>query len=150
MQRFTGVLVMACTLGLALQTGTLQGGEKGVDKKGPKIIEKGSEKGGEKGTGKAPTPVVRNWYELRYLPYGDNYVLMRFERFTGRTWVFTALRWQEIEEGASAVPPGHYEIHLIPVARSDSPREYRAFRIEQETGLTWLLTAQKWEEVKDR
>lgn len=106
--------------------------------------------------GKAPTPIVRNQYELRTLSYADTFVLLRFERFSGRTWIYSMLRWQEIEEpGRTSV--GNFDILLVPVGNVVSPlgvtvssKDYRVFRIDRDTGITWTLIATRWEEVKER
>jgi len=109
--------------------------------------------GGDK---RGPTPVVRNHYELRSLPYADTFVLLRFEKYSGRVWRFNALRWDDIEE-TTAVPPGEYDVLLVPIGNPINPlgvavtaKDYRTYRIEKETGRTWMIQANKWAEMKDR
>lgn len=105
--------------------------------------------GGDKKGPPVTSPVVTNQFELRSLPYADTYVLIRFDKYTGKAWTYTVMRWEDIEE-TGKVSTGTFDVVLVPLPNLLTPRDYRAFRINKETGTTWMLTVKKWELVQER
>jgi len=70
------------------------------------------------------------------------WVLIRYDRFTGETWLADQNRWKELDE-SDALAPSLYEVQ---VHRADKDiKGYVAARIDQKTGQTWWLRESMWQ-----
>ncbi|NRA14619.1 MAG: hypothetical protein HRU04_03885 [Oceanospirillaceae bacterium] len=69
------------------------------------------------------------------------WVLIRFDRQTGETWLADNSGWNSLSEAAE-LPISQYDVHLI---RADQDKKgYVASRIDQRSGETWWLNKKQW------
>ena len=69
------------------------------------------------------------------------WVLIRFDRQTGETWLADNNGWNPLQE-QEEIPISQYDIHLI---RADQDKKgYVASRIDKRTGDTWWLNTKQW------
>jgi hypothetical protein len=69
------------------------------------------------------------------------WVLIRFDRQTGETWLADNNGWNPLQEQED-LPISQYDIHLI---RADQDKKgYVASRIDKRTGDTWWLNTKQW------
>ena len=69
------------------------------------------------------------------------WVLIRFDRQTGETWLADNEGWNTLSE-TSELQISQYDVHLI---RADQDRKgYVASRIDQRSGETWWLNKKQW------
>ena len=69
------------------------------------------------------------------------WVLIRFDRQTGETWLADSNGWNPLQE-QEELPISQYDIHLI---RADQDKKgYVASRIDKRTGDTWWLNKNQW------
>ncbi len=69
------------------------------------------------------------------------WVLIRFDRQTGETWLADNEGWKTLSE-ASELQISQYDVHLI---RADQDKKgYVASRIDQRSGETWWLNKKQW------
>lgn len=77
-------------------------------------------------------------FELRTLCVGANYACVRFERYSGESWLLGNLTWQKIEE-AAPIHRSEYEITLVAKGK-----DFDILRIDRRSGVTWGYTKGKW------
>lgn len=69
------------------------------------------------------------------------WVLIRFDRYTGETWLADNSGWNLLSE-TGELSISQYDVHLI---RADQDKKgYVASRIDQRTGDTWWLNKRQW------
>jgi hypothetical protein len=82
-------------------------------------------------------------YELRVIRAGDTVQGIRFKPTTGKASYVAGDRWVPIPETGD-VPAGDFDVILAPLERN-----FRAFRFDRLTGVTWQLTDRKWVKVRE-
>jgi len=69
------------------------------------------------------------------------WVLIRFDRYTGETWLADNSGWNALNE-VDSLQISQYDVHLI---RADQDKKgFVASRIDQRTGDTWWLNKNQW------
>jgi hypothetical protein len=82
-------------------------------------------------------------YELvsSYTSKGQ-WVLIRYDRYTGETWLADQNRWNALNESA-ALPRSLYEVQI---QRADKDvKGYVAARVDKRSGQTWWLREETWQ-----
>ncbi|MDO6455379.1 hypothetical protein Q4583_17310 [Neptunomonas phycophila] len=70
------------------------------------------------------------------------WVLIRYDRFSGETWLADQNRWNLLEESTDILP----SLYEVQVHRADKDiKGYVAARIDQKTGQTWWLRENTWQ-----
>lgn len=88
----------------------------------------------------APSPIGTYGIVSSYTAR-KQWVLIRFDRQTGETWLANSSGWNALGE-PSELAVSQYDVHLI---RADQDSKgYVASRIDQRTGDTWWLNKDRW------
>lgn len=88
----------------------------------------------------APSPTAAFGIVSSYTA-SKQWVLIRFDRYTGETWLADNRGWNALGE-QSELSISQYDVHLI---RADQDKKgYVASRIDQRTGDTWWLNKKQW------
>lgn len=73
------------------------------------------------------------------------WILLRFDRHSGRTWLADGGYWQALDD-VEGLPPSRYRV-LVHRADQDA-KGYVAVRIDEHSGAAWWLNGARWQELQ--
>jgi hypothetical protein len=86
----------------------------------------------------APAAKPGPGYALRHIRLGNKLHVLRFHTAAGSAWYINGDAF-EFQAETGAVPAGAFDITMIA-----GKENWMAFRLDQKSGRTWLLQANKW------